>query len=232
MSEQACNAASIHAMSTIQILLADDHAVVADGLRMLLESVDGFEVVGAVSNGWQALTFLEQHEVDVVLADHHMPLLTGVEMAGKARERNLTARIIMLTMNEEARCIRDALEVGVAGYVMKSAEKPELIKAIRAVYGGERYVSPRLVRKLADEATTTPGQSLPAAADIAALTKREIEIVRLISTDLTNAAIGEQLHISPATVETHRRNLMKKIGVSSAVGLVRWGIRHGLVDGL
>jgi DNA-binding NarL/FixJ family response regulator len=217
-------------MTAIRILLADDHHVVADGLRMLLASVDDFEIVGIVNNGWQVLDFLEHNEVDVVLADHHMPLLTGLEMATKVKERALKTRIVMLTMNEEARCIRDALEVGVAGYVVKNIEKPELVRAIRAVHGGDQYLSSRLVRKLAAEANG-PAQSSP-AADIMPLTPREIEILKLVTSDLSNIAIGDRLNISTTTVETHRRNLMKKLGVSTAVGLMRWGIRHGLVDGL
>ncbi|MEZ0609396.1 response regulator [Fibrella sp. WM1] len=217
-------------MAPIHILVADDHPIVADGLRMLLESVDGFEVVGTVHNGWQALDFITANPVDVVLTDYQMPVLSGLAMASKARERDLKTRLIMLTMNEDPQCIRDALEVGMAGYVVKSAEKPELIKAIRSVHAGERYLSSRIQRKLSESSNPRPTDEPTTLDEVTALTRRELEILKLITDGLTNIEIGEQLYISSTTVETHRRNLMKKVGVSTAIGLMRWGLRHGLVE--
>ena len=219
-------------MLTIKILIADDHHLIAESLSMLLGTVDKFEILGVVNNGWQALSFIENHKVDVVLADIHMPLLNGLEMAMKLKEKPTSTYIIMLTMSEEAHHIREALQAGVHGYVMKSAEKPELIKAIKTVFGGEKYFSEKIIKKLAEIEDVQSPNGKARIEDIMPLTKREIEILRLVVEDLSNIEIGEHLSISSTTVETHRRNLMKKVGFSSAIGLMRWGLRHGLVEGV
>jgi DNA-binding NarL/FixJ family response regulator len=219
-------------MPSIKILIADDHHLVAESLSMLLETTEKFEIVGIVSNGWQALSFIESNEVDVVLADIHMPLLNGLEMAIKLKEKALSTAIVMLTMSEEAQHIREAIQAGVHGYVMKSAEKPELIKAIKTVVSGEKYFSEKIIKKLAEIQDVQSPNGKTRVEDVLPLTKREIEILKLIVEDLSNIEIGERLHISSTTVETHRRNLMKKVGVSTAIGLMRWGLKHGLVEGV
>lgn len=217
-------------MPTIKILIADDHHLIAESLTMLLGTVDEFEILGVVNNGWQALSFIETHTVDIVLADIHMPLLNGLEMTIKLKEKFPLIYIIMLTMREEAHHIREALQAGVHGYVMKSAEKSELIRAIKTVFGGEKYFSEKIIKKLAEIADLQSPNGKARINDIMPLTKREIEILRLVVKDFSNIEIGEHLHISSTTVETHRRNLMKKVGVNSAIGLMRWGLRHGLVE--
>ncbi len=219
-------------MPTTKILIADDHHLVAESLSMLLGTVDKFEIMGVVNNGWQALSFIETHKVDIVLADIHMPLLNGLEMAIKLREKPTSTYIIMLTMSEDPHHIREALQAGVHGYVMKSAEKPELIKAIKTVMKGEKYFSEKIINKLAEVADDQSPNGKSRIEDIMPLTKREIEILRLVVEDLSNIEIGERLDISSTTVETHRRNLMKKVGVNTAIGLMRWGLRHGLVEGV
>jgi len=219
-------------MSSIKILIADDHHLVAESLSMLLGTTEMFEILGVVNNGWQALSFIENNTVDVVLADIHMPLLNGLEMAIKLKEKSSSTAIIMLTMSEEAQHIREAIQAGVHGYVMKSAEKPELIKAIKTVFSGEKYFSEKIIRKLAEIQDIQSPNGKTRVEDILPLTKREIEILKLIVEDLSNIEIGEHLHISSTTVETHRRNLMKKVGVSTAIGLMRWGLKHGLVEGM
>lgn len=219
-------------MVTIKILIADDHHLIAESLSMLLGTVEKFEIVGLVNNGWQALSFIENNKVDVVLADIHMPLLNGLQMALKLKETISSTYIIILTMSEEAHHIREALQAGVHGYVMKSAERLELIKAIKTVFSGEKYFSEKIVKKLAEMEDVQSPNGKIRIKDIMSLTKREIEILRLVVEDLSNIEIGEYLHISSTTVETHRRNLMKKVGVSSAIGLMRWGLRHGLVEGV
>jgi DNA-binding NarL/FixJ family response regulator len=223
-------------MSTIKILIADDHHLVAQSLSLLLETIENFEIAGIVNNGWQALSFTQSHSVDVVLADIHMPLMNGIEMAMKLREQQKEANtnifVIMLTMSEEAQHIREAIQAGVHGYVMKSAEKPELIKAIKTVVAGAHYFSDKIIQKLAVLENPQSPNGKTRVEDILPLTKREIEILRLVVEDFSNIEISERLHISSTTVETHRRNLMKKVGVNTAIGLMRWGLRHGLVEGV
>lgn len=215
-------------MNPIRILIADDHHLVADSLNLLLSTEASFEVVATVSNGQQALNFLIENEVDILLSDYHMPILNGVELVMKLKEHHIEVKTIMLTMNEEASFIKESIQVGVYGYVMKSAEKEELVRVIKKVAAGEKYFGENTIKKLA-EIELEPSQRMT-LADIQSLTKRELEIIRLVLEDLGNAEIGYRLGISTATVETHRRNLMKKIGVNSSIGLMRWGLKNGLVD--
>lgn len=217
-------------MNAIKILIADDHHLVADSLSLMLGAVEGFEILGTVSNGWQAVQFAETNDVDIILADLHMPLLNGIEMTPKVAEKSPHTRCIMLTMSEDPEHIRLALQVGIHGYVLKSAEKPELISAIQTVAKGERYFSETIVRKLASIPDHDSPNGKTQLKDINTLTKREIEILKLVTDELSNIAIGDKLNIASTTVETHRRNLMKKIGVNSALGLYRWGLKNGMVE--
>ncbi len=217
-------------MNAIRILIADDHPLVADSLSMLLGSNPGFEVIGTVHNGLQALDFVQKNETDVLLVDYHMPIFNGIEVISRVKELSPSVKTIMLTMNEEASFIKESIQVGVDGYVMKSADKPELVKAIKTVYDGEKYFGAKVIKKLAEIPDANSPTGKTELENIQSLTKREIEIVRLVAEDLSNIQIAERLSISPATVETHRRNLLKKIGVSTAVGLVKWGVKNGILE--
>jgi DNA-binding NarL/FixJ family response regulator len=216
-------------MNPAKILIADDHPLVADSLSMLLETVDDFEVVGTVSNGWQALSFIETNQVDILLADIHMPLLNGIDMAFRLFEQNSPVRVVILSMSEEAVHIKEAIQAGIYGYVMKSSERPELIKAIRLVMNGEKYFCEKIIRKLAELPNNT-NNSKDNIRNSAPLTDREMQILRYVTQDLSNGEIGKELGISSTTVETHRRNLMKKLGVNTAIGLMRWAIKHQMIE--
>lgn len=217
-------------MQTTKILIADDHQLVAESLAMMLETESAFEIVSIVNNGWQALSFLESNDVDILLADFHMPLLNGKELSLKAREQSPDTKSIILTMSEEAEHIRECLQVGIYGYVMKGADKPELIKAIKTVANGERYFSENIVHKLAEIPEPNNPMGKTEIRDVSVLTKRELEILQLITQDMSNIEMADHLNLSPATVETHRRNLMKKLGISTAIGLMRWGLKNGVVS--
>ncbi|MBX2951190.1 MAG: response regulator transcription factor [Leadbetterella sp.] len=219
-------------MKKIKILIADDHQLVAESLSLLLKSEEEFEIIGIVNNGWQALSFVEKYGADIVLTDYIMPLLNGVELAMRLKEQAREVKVIMLTMNEQADHIRESIQAGAHGYVMKSAEKAELVKAIKSVYRGGKYFSDKTLKKLAEIPNKNSISGKTKVEDVLSLTRREVEIVRLISEDLNNTEISERLNISPTTVETHRRNLMKKIGVNTVLGLVRWGLKHGVVKEL
>ncbi len=214
----------------IRILIADDHAIVADSLSMLLDTVEGFDVIGIVTNGWQVLQRLENESVDIVLTDLHMPVLNGIDLCMKLCEQHPKVRVIILTMSEEAQSIREALQAGVYGYVMKSAERPELIQAIRTVAKGERYFSNKIVMILAQLPNAENHTGKAEVSDNTSLTKREIEIIRLIAQGMGNADIAETLNISAMTVKTHRQNLLKKVGTGTAIGLMRWALKHKLLE--
>ncbi|TAE33420.1 MAG: DNA-binding response regulator [Cytophagales bacterium] len=214
----------------IRILIADDHPIVGDSLSIMLDTVEGFEIAGIVTNGWQVLQRLETERVDVVLTDLHMPVLNGIDLSLKIQEQHPDVRVIILTMSEEAHSIREALQAGAYGYVMKSAERPELIQAIRTVAKGERFFSPKIVMILAQLPNPDNPTGKADIADNLPLTKREIEVIRLIAQGLSNADIAETLNIAAVTVKTHRQNLMKKVGVGTAIGLMRWALKHKLLD--
>ena len=219
-------------MNPIKILIADDHPLVAESLSLLLGSIENFEIVSIVHNGLQALEYVQKDSPDILLVDYHMPILNGVEVVSKVCEIAPDVKCILLTMNEEASFIKESIQAGAYGYVMKSAEKPELVNAIKTVHGGKKYFSEKIVRKLAEIPNENAVNGKLTIQDIHTLTKREIEIVRLVAEDLNNMEIANRLNIAATTVETHRRNLMKKIGVSTAVGLVRWGMKNGVVERL
>ncbi len=213
----------------IRVLIADDHVIVAESLSILIDTMDGIEVVGTANNGWQVLTFLETNDADVVLTDLHMPLMNGIETTIRVREKYPNVRVMLLTMSEEPAVIKEALVAGVDGYIMKRAERKELERAIRTVASGQKFFSEAVVMRLAQ----MPNQNTPNGKDNIAesisLTPREIEVMRLVIQDLSNNEIAERIFISSTTVETHRRNLMKKLNVNSALGLMRWAMKNGFL---
>lgn len=213
----------------IRVLIADDHVIVAESLSILIDTMDGIEVVGTAHNGWQVLTFLETNEADIVLADLHMPLMNGIETTIRVREKHPKVRVMLLTMSEEPAVIKEALVAGVDGYIMKRTERKELELAIKSVANGQRYFSETVVMRLAQ----LPSQNTPSGRDEISeyipLTPREIEVMQLVIQDLSNAEIAEKIFIGVTTVETHRRNLMKKVGVNSALGLMRWAMKNGFL---
>jgi DNA-binding NarL/FixJ family response regulator len=213
----------------IKVLIADDHVIVAESLSILIDTMQDIEVVGTVNNGWQILTFLETNDADVVLSDLHMPLMNGIEATLRVRERYPNVRVILLTMSEEPAVIKEALVAGVDGYIMKRAERKELELAIKTVAGGQKFYSDAVVMRLAQMPNPNTTNGKDNVAENISLTPREIEVMQLIIQDLSNNEIAERIFVSSTTVETHRRNLMKKVGVNSALGLMRWAIKSGFL---
>lgn len=216
-------------MQVIKIMLADDHEVVLESLAMLISSLPDIQVVATVADGQAALEQLRHQPVDIVLSDVHMPGLNGVELALRMREQYPGVKMILLTMEEEPETIRLAIQTGVWGYVLKKASRKELEAAIHCVAEGGRYFSEEVSRQLAQlpneeacEGQETPESILP-------LSKREIEIIRLIVNDIPSQEIADRLFISPKTVETHRRNIFKKLDIHSAVALTRFAVTHKLI---
>lgn len=217
-------------MQKIRVLVADDHIIVAESLEFLINTMDGIEVVGTKKNGWEVLTFLETEETDIVLIDYHMPLMNGIETTIRIREKYPTVRIMLLTMAEEPTIIKEALIAGASGYIVKKIEKKELEVAIKTVAGGKKYLSDEAVMQLAEIPNTNTPSGTEEIGESIPITPREIEILKLIAQEFSNAEIAQKIIISPTTVETHRRNLMKKLGVNSALGLYKYARKHGLID--
>ncbi|WP_337043997.1 response regulator transcription factor [Emticicia sp. 17c] len=217
-------------MQKIRVLIADDHVIVAESLGFLIDTLEGIEVIGIKNSGWQVLTFLESNEPDVILIDYHMPLMNGIETTIRIREKYPHIRIMLLTMAEEPAVIKEALIAGVSGYIVKKIERKELEIAIKTVASGKKYLSDEAVMRLAE----IPNQNTPSGNDEVrenvAITPREIAVLKLIVEELSNEQIADKLCIGVTTVETHRRNMMRKLGVNNALGLMKYAIKNGLLN--
>jgi len=204
----------------ISIVLADDHTVVRRALRLLLEEEDDFEVVAESSDADGAIRYLRGHKPTVLILDLNMPGRPSLETIPEMREASPQTRIVVLTMQKEPAFARQALQLGVLGYVLKEAADDELVQAVRRAAVGDTYLQPALGAKLAAEPEAT-------ATD---LSERETDVLRLIALGHTNAEIAEKLYISVRTVETHRAHIQQKLGVSSRAELVRSALSRGLVE--
>ncbi len=210
----------------IRIVLADDHAVVRDGLRKLLEMQNGFEVVGEAEDGVTAVELAERLTPDVVVMDVWMPRLSGIEATRRIARLPGTTRVLVLTMHKSRSHVEEALRAGAAGYVLKDAPATEVMAALAAVHRGECYLSASITQQVVD-ALAHPGT--PESSPLAALTEREREVLQLIAEGLTSKEIATQLGVSLKTVEAHRANLMEKLDIHKVSGLVRFAIREGLI---
>jgi DNA-binding NarL/FixJ family response regulator len=211
-----------------RILLADDHQVVIDGLKALIAKEQDMQVVGQATDGLEVLPEVLKVTPDVLVLDVMMPGLSGLEVARQLSERAQATKIIMLSMHSNDAYVAEALRYGVAGYVLKQANATSLIDAIRAVRDGERYLSPPLSL---DKIEAWEAETKAAAIDpFDTLSTREREVFQLAAQGLTSAAIGERLKIGKRTVETHRANLQRKLGVRTHSELVRIAVKRGLVS--
>ncbi len=207
---------------SLNLLLVDDHAIVTDGLRSLLSTDSRFDIKGEARNGKEALEMLSYLKVDLVLMDIDMPQMNGIEALKVIRKEYDQVRVIILTMHDEKAMIKLLLDAGADGYLLKNSPKEDLIKAIEAVMAGQQHLSEEVNSVLLSS-------DKPQSGALSQLTEREVEIVKLIAEGLSNKEIGEKLFISHRTVDTHRTNLMQKLGVHNIAGLVRLAIQEGLV---
>lgn len=211
----------------IRILLADDHGVLRAGLRALLTSESDIEVVGEAVDGRETLALSEELEPDVVLLDVSLPDQSGIEVTRSLKELQPKIQVLILTVHEDEGLLQEAIQAGAAGYIIKRAVESELIDAIRAVSRGDIYVHPAMTRALfKDMSPAPPTKDSP----IEAPTPREIDVLRYIAQGYTNRQTAEALSISVRTVESHRANLMSKLGLSSRVELVRYAKENGYIE--
>ena len=212
-------------MSTIRVLLADDHVLVRAGIRALLDSLGGIQVIAEASDGREALRLIETQPPDVVMMDIAMSGLNGLEAAARIRKEFPNVRVIILSMHANEEYVMQALRAGAAGYLLKDAAITELELAVRAVARGETYLSPTVSKHVVDYVQRTGGESSP----LEQLTPRQREILQLIAEGRTVQDIARLLTISVKTVETHRAQLMERLGIHDIAGLVRYAIRVGLI---
>ncbi len=211
---------------SIRILIADDHAVVRSGLRALLRAAPDLEVVGEAENGTEALHLVETLHPDMVLLDVTMPPENGIKTAQRLKQEHPEIIVLFLTMHEDESLLHEALQAGAAGYVIKRAEELEIIQAIHAASQGDIYVHPAMTRALLHQPVTTVHRR---GAPVDALTRRELEVLRLLARGNTNRQIAVLLDLSVRTIENHRANLMGKLGLESRVELVDYAEEHKLL---
>lgn len=211
----------------ITIVLADDHPIVRQGLRALLAAEPGYEVVGEAADGLAAARLVEQLRPAVLVVDLMMPGLGGLEVIRRVRALPSPPQVIVLSMHADEVYVLDALRSGASAYVLKENDTAELIGAVRAVAAGQRYLSPPLSERAIDSYLRQSHATPLDAFEL--LTTREREVLRLVAEGHTNAAIAARLSISPRTAETHRANLMRKLGLHSQADLVRFAVRRGLL---
>jgi DNA-binding NarL/FixJ family response regulator len=211
-----------------RILLADDHAVVRRGLRLVLESEPDLEVVAEAGDGAEAVERALTEDIDLAILDITMPRMTGLQAAHELARRRPEVRTLILSMHDNEQYLFEALRAGAAGYVLKSVADRDLVEACRAAMRGEPFLYPGAVRTLIREylKRAREGDSPPEDP----LTPRETEIVKLIAESNTSREIAEQLVISEKTVERHRANILDKLGMRDRVELTRYAIRRGLVE--
>jgi two-component system, NarL family, response regulator NreC len=210
---------------TIRVLLVDDHAVVRSGLRRVLEAEDDIEVVAEAGDMRNAVFEARAHKPDVIVMDVVMPDASGIEATPAVLKEAEDAKVLMLSMQDDPRYVREAFAAGANGYVLKEAADTEVVDAVREVAQGGRYVHPALgARLIAAEAQER------AEAEADPLSEREREVLRLLALGHTNQEIAKMLFLSVRTVETHRARIMQKLRLSSRAELVRYAIEHNLLD--
>lgn len=211
----------------IRILIADDHGVIRIGMHAFLEKEPGFEVVGEAADGRAALALAAELRPDVVLLDITMPELDGIQVTRQLTATQPQIRVLILTLHEGVSMLREALAAGAAGYIIKRAVDTELVGAIHTVMRGEMYVYPSMTQALVKDLAPNVGAHKPPTT---LLTPREIEVLRLLARGQTNRQIAKLLSLSIRTVDTHRANLMNKLGVNDRAELVQLAIKFHLLD--
>ena len=209
----------------IRVLLAEDHRMVREALRETLTNLPDIEVVGEAGNAKVALELALELAPDVVVLDIGLPDLNGMEVAARLRQSGNPARIVALSAYSDKRFVVEMLRSGATAYVTKSSAGTELVRAIRAVAAGQSYFCPEVAGALVSEL-----RDGLLAGDAPRLARREREVLRLIADGLRSLAIAEQLHMAVATVEVHRRNLMRKLGLHTIAELTKYAIREGIVS--
>jgi len=214
-------------MSTTKILIADDHVMMREGLRKLLESQPGLQVVAEAGDGRTAVELVERMKPDVVIMDVAMPDLNGVEATRQIVRGPASSKVIALSAHGSGRFVTEILKAGAVGYVLKQGGFSELVHAIESVTTGKAYLSPDVSQAVLDGLTSGETEDAPVPA--AKLTAREREILQLMAEGKSTQTIGSDLGVSPKTVATHRTNIMQKLGLRNVAQLVQYAIREGVI---
>lgn len=217
-------------MKKIRLLVADDHAIVRDGLRMVFKSDPHFTIVGEATNGDEAVRLAETRQPDVAILDISMPVLNGIEAAKKIRELAPETRILILTVHQNQEYIHDMILAGANGYLLKNAERKEIFAAVRAVSLGDPFFSPGVSKVLMEGIIKRAGNGQTQNLKEKDLTRREVEILRYVAEGMSSPEIAAKLYLSVSTVNSHRTNIMKKLNIHDTARLVRYAIQTNIVS--
>lgn len=216
-------------MKKINILIADDHQIMLEGLIMLLQKEPDIHIAGVAGDGKKALEILKHTDIDVAVVDISMPELDGLETTKTIKKTYANTKVLVLTMFNEGTLITELIQAGASGYILKNRGREELVDAIRKIAGGGQYFSESVTQTLISGIQNGAAKK-QAATGNAKITRREKEVLKLIARGLTSPQIAEELFIAVSTVESHRKNLIVKTGVPNSKGLVRYAIENGYSD--
>jgi DNA-binding NarL/FixJ family response regulator len=211
----------------IKLMIADDHQIFIDGIQSLLQHEQGMEVVGTALNGKQLLGQLPHLHPHVILLDINMPEMDGLEAAKRILQDHPEIKLIVLTMHDTVEFITRLIEAGVAGYLLKNSNRQDLLEAIHTVFAGGTYYSKQVTATIMEN-LRKPNNKTAAISQVE-LTPRELEVLKLIAQEFTTTQIADKLFISHHTVESHRKNLLSKLGKKNSAGLVAWAMERGMV---
>lgn len=211
---------------TINILLVDDHQMVLDGLKLIMNSQDDFHVLGTCNNGKEACEFVESQEVDVILMDLNMPVMNGIEASKKIKQAKPNVKILILSMLSDVKLIKNLVKEGVNGYLLKNSGQDEIVNAIRNIHSGNNHFDQRIMEIMLGQAEK---KQVKSEGMMPSLSRREKEILQLVIEEHTTAEIAKKLFISAGTVESHRRNMISKLGVRNTAGLVSAAYKYDLL---
>lgn len=213
----------------IQVLVIDDHQLIIDGLKSIMDDEEDVKFVGGANNADEALEFIKNNDVDVVLADINMPGKTGIEFTKLLKADNPEISVLALTMHEDVSMIKRMVEAGASGYILKRTNMNEVLEAIKVVANNGKYLGRDVQAVLMESLTSRGSVKVMNANEPAPLTFREREILNLVAKELTNADIADKLCISERTVETHRRNILTKTKTKSIISLIKYALTEGLI---
>ena len=213
----------------IEIVIADDHNIVRQGLRKLLEEEDSLKITGEAMNGREAVQKVQELKPDIIIMDIAMPVLNGIEAARQIKQSFLKTKIIILSMHDHTRYIRELLSIGVSGYLLKNAVSDDIIQAIKAAVKGEIYLSPSISNRVIEDYV---GMNQKTSQDelYNTLTNREREVFQMMVEGYTTKKISEILCLSPSTIKSHRSNIMEKLKMENISKLIQYAIHLGIID--
>lgn len=215
----------------IKIHLADDHKVLIDGLLSMLKTNESFDVVGYSLNGEHLMQEVLQNKADVLIMDINMPIKDGIEVLREFSKSGFFCKVIVLSSYDDVKIIKEVLKLGASGYLSKQSAGENIVEAIISVAAGNEYFSQSIKDRIFDSYAKIPNKSyIQEGLPTSAITERELEVLRLITLEYSGTQIGNQLNISINTVETHRKNLIRKLNVKTTIGLVKYALKHNIIS--